>query len=404
MRMKAFRTISPPALLSLLLLGQAGCGGQAPSTPEPQSGRAVAARVVAAAYESVPSIVEAPGTVQPRDRIVLSSQINGFVRAMRVRVGDSVQAGQLLATLDSRDAESQKAVSQASIEEANAALGEARQGYQAAVQMQGAAKASAELAAQTFSRYQKLFEARSVAPQELDEVRARRDASAAELAAKESMLAGAQDRIRQVEARISQAKAQSGRADIMVGWTEIKSPAAGKIVERSAETGTAIFPGSPLLVVESASRPQVVADLPTEYAGHLRAGMEVRLRSAETAASVGGRVVEIVPLSSPATHTIQFKVDLPSDFAPPNGQFVKVEVPVGIRNALLVPRRAIRETGQLTGLFVADASSKARFRLVRVAPFDADRVEILSGVEPGESIVVGPNDQIADGTALEIRS
>ena len=61
----------------------------------------------------------------------------------------------------------------------------------------------------------------------------RRDASAAELASSESMVAAAQERIKQVEARISQAKAQAGRADVLIGWTQIKAPAAGKIVERS---------------------------------------------------------------------------------------------------------------------------------------------------------------------------
>jgi multidrug resistance efflux pump len=315
-----------------------------------------------------------------------------------------VQAGQLLATLDSRDAEGQKAVSEAAVQEANAALAEARQGYQAAVQMRSAAKADAELAVQTFNRYQKLFEARSVAPQELDEVRSRRDASAAELAAKESMLTAAQDRIRQIEARISQAKAQSGRADVMVSWTEIKAPAAGKIAERAADTGTAIFPGSPLLVIESTARPQVLANLPTENASGLRAGMKVRLRSADTAAPVSGRVVEIVPLSDSTTHTIQFKVDLPPDSSLSNGQFVKVEIPAGMRNALLVPRRAIRETGQLTGIFVADTSAKARFRLVKISPFDADRVEVLAGLEPGESIIADLSDQITDGATVEIRS
>ena len=71
----------------------------------------------------------------------------------------------------------------------------------------------------------------------------------------------------------------------------------------------------------------------------------------------------------------------------PNGQFVKVEMPVGTRNALLVPRQAVRETGQLTGLFVVDSASKARFRLVKIAPYDADNSEVLSGIEPGENVL-----------------
>ena len=161
----------------------------------------VPAGTVTIQYESVRAIMEAPGSVQPRNRISLSSQINGFVREMRVRAGDTVKKDQVLATLDARDAQSQKDAAQAAIDEAQAALAEARKSYQASVEMQAAAKASTELAGQTFSRYQKLSESRSVSPQELDEVRSRRNASIAELASREAMVSAAEDRIKQVEDR-----------------------------------------------------------------------------------------------------------------------------------------------------------------------------------------------------------
>jgi len=392
------------SLLLILVSGlaaQLACSDK--QTESPSRGAAVPVRVVAARYESVPAILEAPGTVQPRNRVALSSQINGFVRTMRVRVGDSVRQDQVLALLDARDAESQQAASQAAIEEAEAALSEARRAHRAAVEMQSASKASADLAQQTLSRYQKLFESHSVSPQEIDEVRARRDAAAAELASRESMVAAAGDRVRQVEARISQAKAQQNRTDVLMSWTQIKAPSAGKIVERTADTGTAIFPGSPLMVIESTARPQALADLPTENAVHLKLGMKVRLRAAGIQDAIEGVVTEIVPLSNPATHSVQFKVDLPPNVQLPNGQFVKVDVPVGVRNALLVPSKAIRETGQLTGLFAVDGESKARFRLVKSSPYDAERSEVLSGIEPGERIIAGLNEQIIEGTPVEVR-
>ena len=392
------------SLLLILVSGlaaQLACSDK--QTESPSRGAAVPVRVVAARYESVPAILEAPGTVQPRNRVALSSQINGFVRAMSVRVGDSVRQDQVLALLDARDAESQKAASQAAIEEAEAALSEARRAHRAAVEMQSASKASADLAQQTLNRYQKLFESHSVSPQEIDEVRARRDAAAAELASRESMVAAAGDRVRQVEARISQAKAQQNRTDVLMSWTQIKAPSAGKIVERTADTGTAIFPGSPLMVIESTARPQALADLPTENAVHLKLGMKVRLRTAGIQDAIEGVVTEIVPLSNPATHSVQFKVDLPPNVQLPNGQFVKVDVPVGVRNALLVPSKAIRETGQLTGLFAVDGESKARFRLVKSSPYDAERSEVLSGIEPGERIIAGLNEQIIEGTPVEVR-
>ncbi len=387
------------ALLLVILSGlsiQIACGGKQTGKSE-TTAQPVAAGTITAAYEAVHAVVEAPGTVQPRDRISLSAQINGFVREMRFRVGDIVKKDQLLATLDARDAQSQKAVSQAAIDEAEAALGEARKAYQAAVEMQAATKASSELASQTLVRYQKLSESRSVSPQELDEVRAKRNASSAELASREAMVAAAQDRIRQVEAKISQAKAQSGRADVMLSWTEIKAPSSGRIVQRLADPGSAIFPGTPLFVIETIERPQVLAEIPTEQSAILHLGSTVRLRNPETGSISEGRISEIVPLSDPATHSVQFKIDLPSNLSMPSGQFVKVELPAGTRQALLAPSTGVRQTGQLTGMFVVDSSSKARFRLVKVAPYDPERVEVLSGIQPGERIVSRLNDQITDG-------
>jgi multidrug efflux system membrane fusion protein len=393
------------ALLLVVLSGlsiQIACSEKQTGKPE-TAGQPVPASTITAGYETIHAVVEAPGTVQPRDRISLSSQINGFVREMRFRVGDIVKKDQILATLDARDAQSQKAAAQAAIEEAEAALAEARKAYQASVEMQAAAKASSELASQTLVRYQKLSESRSVSPQELDEVRTRRNASTAELASREAMVAAAQDRIKQVEARISQAKAQSGRADVMLSWTEIKAPSHGKIVQRLVDPGTAIFPGTPLLIIESIERPQVLADVPTEQSSVLRSGSTVRLRDAETGNISEGRISEIVPLSNPATHSIQFKVDLPSNLSMPSGKFVKVELPAGTRQALLAPRVAVRQTGQLTGLFVVDSASRARFRLVKVAPYDAERVEVLSGIQPGEKIVSRLSDQITDGIPVAER-
>ena len=393
------------ALLLVVLSGlsiQIACSEKQTSKPE-TAGQPVPASIITAAYETIHAVVEAPGTVQPRDRISLSSQINGFVREMRFRVGDVVKKDQILATLDARDAQSQQAAAQAAIAEAEAALSEARKVYDASVEMQAAAKASSELASQTLSRYQKLSESRSVSPQELDEVRTRRNVSTAELASREAMVAAAQDRIKQVEAKISQAKAQSSRADVILSWTEIKAPSGGRIVQRLVDPGTAIFPGTPLLVIESIEKPQVLADIPTEQSDALRLGSTVRLRDAETGTVSEGKISEIVPLSNPATHSIQFKVDLPSKFSMTSGQFVKVELPVGTRQALLAPRSAVRQTGQLTGVFVVDSASKARFRLVKIARYDAERVEVLSGIQPGEKAVSKLSDQITDGIPVTER-
>lgn len=375
----------------------AACGGE----PQPASpAKPVPAEVITAQAGPVTAVLEAPGAVQARDRIVLSSQINGFVREVRVRAGNTVAAGQVLVTLDSRDADSQRAGAQAGIEEAQAALAEARKGVEAAESMRTAAKSSLDLAATTYARYQKLLETRSATQQELDEARARRDGAAADLAAREAMVAGAQQRLRQVDARIAQGNAQLSRADVAVGWSVIKAPAAGRVVERTVDPGSAIFPGSPLLAIESTSRPQVLASLPAADAVRLQPGAEVRVRM-QNAAPVQGRIAEIIPVAG--SHAVQFKVDLPAGFSELSGTYAAVEIPAGTRQALLIPSQAVRDRGQLTGVFVVDGSGKARFRLVKAIPYDSDKVELLAGVEPGERLIAKLTGQIVDGVSVEIR-
>lgn len=392
------RTFTALLLASALALhiACADKGAETTSTdPQP-----VSARVSQVNYQTVPGQIEVPGTVQPRNRIILSAQLNGFVRDMHVRVGDTVRQNQLLATLDARDAKGQRAAALAAVSAAEAALAEARKSYQSAADMRTAAKAATDLATQTLTRYQKLYEARSVSPQEMDEVRTRHNTSMAEFASREAMVSAAEDRIRQAEARIEQAKAQAARADVMMSWTTLKAPADGRVVQRQADPGTAIFPGTPILVIESTARPQAVADIPSSNAALLRPGMSVRVRSAQGAVAEG-KIAEIVPLSDPSTHSVQFKVDLPADFQTTTGQFVAVEVPSKSRNALLAPRTAVRETGQLTGVFVVGTDSKARLRLVKVTPYDAEHYEVLSGLESGETIVSGLNSRITDGVTVK---
>ncbi len=395
------KLISAPALIVAAALALAACG----ESPKPSPARrSLAVQVVTVQYRSVPGFVEAPGSVQARSRIALAAQVNGFVRSVAVKAGDPVVAGQTLVVLDARDAQSQKDLAQASVEEAQAAMEEARKGAQVAADMRGAAKANADLANATFQRFQKLFDSKSVSPQELDEARARRDGAAADLSAKETMVSAAHDRLKQVEARIEQATAQSRRADVVVGYTVIKAPAAGRIAERQVDPGTAIFPGSPLMVVETVANPQVLAEMPTAQTALLRIGLEVDVRVSDSGPPVKGRITEIVPMSNPATHTVQFKVDLPPGAAAPTGSYARVRIPAASRNLLLVPLKSVREMGQLTGVFTVDSDSKARFRLVKIAPFDAENAELLSGVEPGERVVSLVTDELADGITLEARS
>jgi NAD(P)H-flavin reductase len=129
--------------------------------------------------------------------------------------------------------------------------------------------------------------------------------------------------------------------------------------------------------------------------------MTIRLKQSDSVPSVEGQVSEIIPHSNPGTHSVQFKVDLPPNTSVVHGQYMKLDVPIGTRDALLIARSAIRETGQLKGLFIVDEGGRACFRLVKTAPYNSEQLEILSGVEEGEWIINEPGDKIVDGMPVE---
>ncbi|MFH1572626.1 MAG: efflux RND transporter periplasmic adaptor subunit, partial [Acidobacteriota bacterium] len=209
---------------------------------------------------------------------------------------------------------------------------------------------------------------------------------------------------RQVEARIAQADAQVRRTEVVLGWTAMEAPVNGQVVARRADPGSAIFPGSPLLEIETTGDLQVLSSIPTQHRGLLSPGLTVTIRpNGDPSAAVQGKIAEIVPASDPGSHSTAFRVDLPAGFGAPPGAFVTVDVPAGSRAALLVPKNAVRETGQLSGIFVLDSTAHARFRLVKVAPRGDDSLELLSGAVPGDRIVLSPSLAIVDGTPVEIR-
>src|SRR5688572_5103928 len=216
------------ACLIAVAAGLAGPGCSGPKTHEAAPSTATA-RAATAELETVPEILVVPGTLEPRTRITIASQLNGFVQDLRVHVGDRVAAGQVLLTLDARDVRAQQDVAQSALAEAQAAQDEARKGTAVAESAREAAGASERLAEATLARYQTLLQTKSVSPQEFDEVRARREAAAAELASRTTLVAAAGDRLRQVEARIRQAKAQSQRAQVVADWSTVKAPISGII-------------------------------------------------------------------------------------------------------------------------------------------------------------------------------
>jgi RND family efflux transporter MFP subunit len=166
------------------------------------------------------------------------------------------------------------------------------------------------------------------------------------------------------------------------------------------EPGDLAVPGQPLLVLDDPRAYRLEALVGESAVGRVRLGQTVPVVVDSLGRPLEGRVAEIIPAADPASRTVTVKLDLPADPGLRSGLFGRARFPAGERQALLVPASALVERGQLTAAYVVDGHDIARLRLVTAGARHADRVEILSGLEAGERLVVEGAPRVSDGSRV----
>jgi RND family efflux transporter MFP subunit len=357
------------AILLGIGIGFSACGAEKKAaTAAPEVIRDVA--VLDVRLTPVPDVFEAVGTVRAAQSAQLAAQVMGNIIAVNVREGDLVKRGQVLAVIDD-------AQPRAGVERAQAMVSAAD--HEAA-----AAESEQTLAAATLKRYQDLFEKKAVSPQEFDEVKARFQAASA----------------RQEMARSgrAQAKAALAQAQTMLSFTRIQAPFDGVITEKRVEPGALAAPGMPLLVIEGSGRFRLEAAVDESNLRYVKAGETVAVRIDSLAAEqLQGKIAQIVPAADPASRSFIVKVELPAAAQLRSGVFGRAYFVRGKREALVIPNTAIVDRGQLRGVYVVGGDHMATLRYVTVGKPSGDRVEVLSGLQPGERLVAAPGAQDLSG-------
>ncbi len=334
-------------------------------------------------------IYKAPGTVRAATTAPLSSKIMGTVLEVRVRAGDRVKAGQVLAMIDARETEAMVKKSEAGMQEASMALQEIDKSLEAA-------QANLRLASSTLQRFQELANEKSISPQEFDEVRTRHQASAAAVEA-------LQARKQQGLARIQQAQSDVSASQALRSYAELRSPIDGVVAQRQAEPGSLAIPGIPLLTVEDSGRYRLEVPVEEGQISRIRLGKSVPVRvDAISYPGMQGVVSEIQPSADPASRTYLVKVNLPPSSDLRSGMYGEAYFEVGASSRMWLPRQSIVREGQLEGVFVVDKSHVARLRLLKLGEVSPSAVEVLAGLDNGETVVVEGMKTLQDGSKVEV--
>ncbi|MDE3155691.1 MAG: efflux RND transporter periplasmic adaptor subunit [Acidobacteriota bacterium] len=385
-----------PAVPLVLAATLWSCGGSSPQ-PAATARPAIEASVARVAVGDLTRAFEAGGVVRARTTAVIVSKVMAEVREVRVRPGDRVRAGQTLVTLDGRELDALAA-------RARAAFTAARDGTQAARSDQAAARAALTLATAWHDRVASLRAKDSATPQELDEAVAR-------LHEAQARVDGTTARVAEADAALAAARAAMEAASVGASYTVLTAPFDGVVTEKRVEPGNMASPGLPLLTVEDTRAFRLEVRLDESRASGITVG-ETADVAVDTLPGADGqpaarwvpaRVAEMARTLDPGGHTFLVKLDLPMQPGLRSGMFGRARFPGETRRALTIPAASLLQRGQLTAVFVVDKEGVARFRPVTTGETSGGRVEVLAGVDPGETVVVGPPPDLQDGSPVHAR-
>ncbi len=331
--------------------------------------------------------IHGPGTVQARIGVVVSTRVTGLIAAVHADHGDHVRKGQLLATLDDRDLAAKTAA-------ARAALSAARQNIGAAEAALRKAQADLALAQSTHKRNQEMFRKGYISQNALD-------TSEAALRSAESGEQSAAAALAARRAEVHNVEQELRYAETLLSYARITAPMDGVIIQREAEAGDTVMPGSPIFRMVDPATLWVVARIDETVAGRVRLNQpaHIHLRSGR---EVPGRVARIARQSDAATRELEVSVA----FAEPQEYFtINEEAQVTIladeTQGLLIPVSAlVQREGRQAVLVVNDG--RARLRPVRTGIVDGKHVLVQDGLGPDETVLSSPQN-IRPGQRVRLR-
>ena len=360
-------------VLLAAVLGLSSCSTeQQEKVPAAETVRDVS--VLALKQANIPDVLEAVGTVRAAQTSDLASQMMGNIVEIRVHEGDRVHPGQVLAAID--DSQPRAAADRATAAEL------------AAEQQLVAADSELALAESTLKRNQYLYEQKVVSQQEFEEVKARQQAN---LARRDIAKAGQ-----------AQARAALNQAMTSLDYTRIRAPFNGIVTHKHADSGMLASPGMPIFTLEDTRRYRLEVAVNESDVRYARAGEQVSIAiEALGSAELKGKVVQIVPAADPESRAFLVKIELPADPRLRSGLFGRAQFSRGEQAALLIPRSAVVERGQLQGVFVLDKNKVANLRYVTLGKSSGSELEVLSGLQSGEWFVANPGERDLNNKRIE---
>ncbi len=280
------------------------------------------------------------------------------------------------------------------------------QAYEAAQTQADVAKAQLQAARQSQSMAEEGGRAEELRQAEEGVRQAQSELAQARTALKSAIAASVQAEVRQQEARAAGAQVAQSRASLTAAqvsreYATISAPFDGVVTRRLMDPGDLASPGAPILQIES--RPLLfTATIPASQAAALKPGMTADITIEALDTRWTARLREVTPSADPQTHTLTARYELPGLSAAVSGLYGRVRIPRGTRYALVAPASAVWEEQGLHMVWVVD-NDVVRLRMVTVGQPHGERIEVTTGLKPGDVIVASGKGRLSEGDRVRSR-
>ena len=347
--------------------------------------------VAPAARSSGTSNLVLPGNIQAVTEAPVLARATGYIKKRMADIGDRVTAGQALAEIEAPELDQQIQQAKASVEQAQAAAQQAQASLE-----QG--RSNENLARVTKDRFQKLADKGVISRQDNDTYNSQWQAQTANVQALEKAVNAAKSNTTAAEANLA-------RLNDLKSYCEVRAPFAGVITLRNIDDGVLVNEGSTLLYrIAQTGRMRTYLNLPQVDADSVRVGQRATLTIPDLPGrKFAGTVTRTANALDSSTRTLLTEVQvsneanllLPGMYAQVDLSVPRKDPPLSIPGDTLV----VRSDGPQVA--VVSPNGTVHFQKIQLGRDFGDKLEVLSGLNEGDQLVVNPSDAIREGVKVK---
>jgi RND family efflux transporter MFP subunit len=370
-------------------------GKKAEADQKPEQPRPVA--IALAQRHPLAATLVLSGEFRPFQEVDVHAKVSGYVRQIYVDVGDHVKQGQTIAVLEVPELNAQ-------LQGTDAAVRRSKDGVRRAQSDLNRAKSLHEAAHLDYARLLQASEAKAglIAQQELDNANAKDQESEAQISAAEAALS--EDR-NALDVAFANQKEYAAMSD----YTRIVAPFSGVITRRNVDTGALVQAGTssntqalPLVSVAQNDLFRLTLPVPESAVPLVKEGSTVAVHVGALNRDFAGKVARFADALNTETRTMHTEVDVPNkDGSIVEGMYADVTLTLSQKNdALTVPVQAVSREGDHATVLVLDDHNRIEERLVKLGVEGANEIEVVSGLNPNDRVVIGSRGEFRTGDVV----